>query len=602
MPIGIDERFLRATLGIKPTVKSVAPTFSPVVKTTAAGASGGIGTGGTTLTGLIDLGLYLDGSGATDNFSAWFDLEDIVGPVGGLNGVITIEHGSGWAEGSHVVTVTGGGTGVTAATAVAVAGHNGRVAFITVTSPGSGYRIVSRQIGGTGIVSGSPTITINGGYTTPTNNITVGMSITHPLFPAGTTVLSVTSTTVTASANATQDSATYLSGRYNYSWIYFGVPLFSLAGAGSGWVGRAVVGEGRVLRLPPGRYVSSGSQFMCLHNTTIEAEGAILMPPLKSNNGLGIGPQCINVKIVGLQVQNLDTDVITPPASRGVGFGFGLKGYNITLENTKTRNIPNFSVTLGADTDTEDYFQGFNIIGHTCQGCSGDGIHIGAGIRFVQVTNAIFLTHGDDALAVYPDVGGYGAVNKPYGISVTGLTINDNAWRGIFLGGCKQVAISGVMINGCGGYGIEINQCQDVAITGATLYDIGNYDVGYRDWSSIATSVAATALVAGTEYVIITLGSTNFTLVGASATPTVGEQFTATGAGTGTGVAETSSRNAIYINDVDRVSVSGVTFGAIMHTTLINVTNSTDVLIKAQTIQGKTLANTSGNTNVTVSA
>lgn len=48
--------------------------------------------------------------------------------------------------------------------------------------------------------------------------------------------------------------------------------------------------------------------------------------------------------------------------------------------------------------------------------------------------------------------------------------------------------------------------------------------------------VVATALVNGTEYKILTAGTTNFTLVGA-ANNNVGTVFTATGPGTGTGTA-----------------------------------------------------------------
>lgn len=49
-------------------------------------------------------------------------------------------------------------------------------------------------------------------------------------------------------------------------------------------------------------------------------------------------------------------------------------------------------------------------------------------------------------------------------------------------------------------------------------------------------SVSASSIIAGRTYQITTLGTTNFTLIGA-ASNTVGTVFTATGAGTGTGTA-----------------------------------------------------------------
>ncbi len=55
-----------------------------------------------------------------------------------------------------------------------------------------------------------------------------------------------------------------------------------------------------------------------------------------------------------------------------------------------------------------------------------------------------------------------------------------------------------------------------------------------------STTVNATAIVAGYTYTILTVGTTNWTLVGA-ASNTVGVQFVATGVGTGTGTATLNS-------------------------------------------------------------
>lgn len=55
----------------------------------------------------------------------------------------------------------------------------------------------------------------------------------------------------------------------------------------------------------------------------------------------------------------------------------------------------------------------------------------------------------------------------------------------------------------------------------------------------LATAVTAGSFVTGTVYRILTIGSTDFTLIGASAN-TVGVVFTATGAGVGTGTATAS--------------------------------------------------------------
>jgi len=54
-----------------------------------------------------------------------------------------------------------------------------------------------------------------------------------------------------------------------------------------------------------------------------------------------------------------------------------------------------------------------------------------------------------------------------------------------------------------------------------------------------AINIAATAMSAGTVYTIVTPGDTDFTLVGA-ADSNAGTTFTATGAGTGTGIVAVS--------------------------------------------------------------
>ena len=66
------------------------------------------------------------------------------------------------------------------------------------------------------------------------------------------------------------------------------------------------------------------------------------------------------------------------------------------------------------------------------------------------------------------------------------------------------------------------------------LVKVGPVHIGTDAPNSSPASTAATALVAGTTYQILTVGTTDFTLVGASSN-TVGVIFTATGAGTGDG-------------------------------------------------------------------
>jgi hypothetical protein len=65
--------------------------------------------------------------------------------------------------------------------------------------------------------------------------------------------------------------------------------------------------------------------------------------------------------------------------------------------------------------------------------------------------------------------------------------------------------------------------------------------------SSTASTVTAGSFVIGTEYTILTVGTTDFTLIGA-ASNTVGVVFTATGVGTGDGTATTNTWTSSGLN------------------------------------------------------
>ncbi|MBT8449308.1 MAG: hypothetical protein KJO69_06440 [Gammaproteobacteria bacterium] len=77
--------------------------------------------------------------------------------------------------------------------------------------------------------------------------------------------------------------------------------------------------------------------------------------------------------------------------------------------------------------------------------------------------------------------------------------------------------------------------------------------ISYIDELAAGSTVTAGSFVTDVEYEILTIGTTDFTLIGASAN-TIGVRFTATGAGTGTGTADTVVTTAAYtvVYDSDR--------------------------------------------------
>ncbi len=74
------------------------------------------------------------------------------------------------------------------------------------------------------------------------------------------------------------------------------------------------------------------------------------------------------------------------------------------------------------------------------------------------------------------------------------------------------------------------------------------------NWLSVGTSVTAGSFVVGQTYTILSIGTTNFTLIGA-ASNTVGLEFTATGVGTGTGTATPTFSCTEY--DVSATAIAG---------------------------------------------
>jgi hypothetical protein len=94
-----------------------------------------------------------------------------------------------------------------------------------------------------------------------------------------------------------------------------------------------------------------------------------------------------------------------------------------------------------------------------------------------------------------------------------------------------------------------------------------------------AVTVTAGSFVVGVRYTIVSVGSTNFTLIGA-ASNTVGVVFVATGVGAGTGTASTKSRIRVSVNGVYNFQYTGQVYtltGSKVEVALWIARNGTDV-------------------------
>lgn len=458
----------------------------------ATGATGPVGTGVTGATGatgavgptgagypdaiiLTDYGLV--GDGVTTNFAMWFDALAAMEPDGGITSILINETGTGYTEGTYPITFSGGnGTGAAGNIVVA---PSGRIIAAVITAQGTGYHVASSELAPW--LMGDTTVTLNW---LDSDRIAVGMSVTHPAWPASTTVLSKTPVIGPTKATVTLSNGATVAGAYE--WMTFGLPRIAFSGGpGSGFVGKPVVGEGVVAILPPGQYVD-GAHWQCFHNLTVLAYGATIIQTNKDNGMVDLGVENVNVSILGLKARYSALDDYDP---RGGGHAWHVRGYNIYLLDCATSNGTDWSMEIG---DTDDalvgYFDGIRIDNYVARDCAGDGIHVSNRVRNVTINNPQFVNVGDDAMAIYPDGGVSDATQPPYNVTVNGMVLDRGGWRGILIGrGSHDIAINGAVIADTGGVGLEILKeagtttgPKNITVTGIAFRNVGVSGIAFR--------------------------------------------------------------------------------------------------------------------------
>lgn len=112
---------------------------------------------------------------------------------------------------------------------------------------------------------------------------------------------------------------------------------------------------------------------------------------------------------------------------------------------------------------------------------------------------------------------------------------------------------------------------------------------------SVTNTITSGSFIIGNTYVIATLGTTDFTLIGASAN-TVGIRFTATGIGTGTGTATTFTGRAVNVSGIVTIENGGTGVTSFTQNAVIvgnGISSPTSVL---PSTNGNFLKSTVGNT------
>jgi hypothetical protein len=185
-------------------------------------------------------------------------------------------------------------------------------------------------------------------------------------------------------------------------------------------------------------------------------------------------------------------------------------------------------------------------------------------VQFVNPSiNAIIGT------AVYTGFGGITPGKNYYivGSSITPTAFSITASTGTY-NGVSSIAVSSV------GTGALFNVTPTTA--GSYLVTLNFGGSGYLPGDTIrilsanlgVPAIVAGSLVTGQQYTITTVGTTDYTIIGANSN-TVGLRFTATGAGAGTGTATTTANDvAITISTVGGGSGAVLTFTSVSSTIL----------------------------------
>ena len=158
------------------------------------------------------------------------------------------------------------------------------------------------------------------------------------------------------------------------------------------------------------------------------------------------------------------------------------------------------------------------------------------GLWWFQAVNRLFAVAYNELLEISPDgnVSTMGTLDTTTGtVSMadngTQLMIVDGLTGYIFQPTTPELSYSRA------GLAVTVTETLTTRQEGQEIKVIGDDHLSSGTYTVILTHTGATSLVTGTEYVIETVGTTDFTLVGASINA-VGTVFTATGTTTGTGV------------------------------------------------------------------
>jgi hypothetical protein len=225
-------------------------------------------------------------------------------------------------------------------------------------------------------------------------------------------------------------------------------------------------------------------------------------------------------------------------------------GYALHLNTTGVQNTANGAYALYSDTTgNQNTANGYSALYSNTTGYYNSAI----GVNSIYSNTTGYQNTGNGMQSLYANTTGHSNTATGYGSLDSNTTGNYNTANGMISLSSNTTGIQ----NTATGYGSldsnitgNYNTANGVQSLHFNTTGIQNTAIGTQALYDIGSTQTAGAFNVGTSYTIASIGTTNFTLIGA-ASNTIGVVFTATGAGTGTGTATpnaTSNNTALGYN------------------------------------------------------
>ncbi len=276
--------------------------------------------------------------------------------------------------------------------------------------------------------------------------------------------------------------------------------------------------------------------------------------------------QCIDLAFVrGLRIRNITAAGAGEPGNNSSIFGCISVAYDAPMQANYPPAAPyDFAttkyMTIGPGINATNYAQAVLLRAGSHYKIIGNPLHDNPGVSPSPYSAGVFLKYETAACC--------GSYLDP--VTDVGVIGNDIADNGASVGGAGMLidtSLSSGLVNAAtwaatgGGQATFTMDVGHVVEAGQSFIISGMTPSGYNGTYTALSrtqgpAITAGSFIVGQSYIIQALGTTNFTLIGASSN-TLGLMFTATGVGTGTGTASQEANVAALVSNPGAATILG---------------------------------------------